>query len=232
LNKVEHKQIVTEMQPRRRYDGSRRQAQARATQREIVRAAHDLFVAQGYGTTTIAAIAAAAGVSVPTVYAGFPTKADLLRRAIETAITGDDAEIPLAERPTAQWVADTDDPAEVLRRYAVLCGEVASRVGRIYAVLVAAADAEPALAQLLDTFEAQRLVGAQHIAGAVHERGGLAAGTSPDHARDVVWMANSPELYTLAVRRNWPLDRYVALVRAMLLQVVAEPEPPVGPPAR
>ncbi len=213
-------ELAEEAQPRRRYDRSRRQAQAAATEREIVRVAHEQFVAGGYHATTVVAIAAAAGVSVPTVYARFPTKADLLRRAIEVAFAGDDAPVAVADRPTAQWVADTDDPVELLDRYAQMCGELASRAGRIYGVLLAAADAEPVLADLLDTFEAQRLKAARQIASAVRERGGLAPGTSLDHARDVVWMANSPELYSLAVKRRWSSARSGALGRAIRLGIV------------
>ena len=213
--------MSSEHQPRA-YDGSRRQAQAQATQREILRAAHDLFVAHGYGTTTVAAIAAHAGVSVPTVYAGFPAKADLLRRAIETAFAGDDAPIAVADRPTAQWTVATQDPRELLRRYAVMCGEVASRAGRIYRVLVAAADGEPVLADLLETFEAQRLGAARLIATAVQGRGGLREGPTLDHARDIVWISNSPELYSLALKRGWSLEHYVAFVRDLLLQIVAD----------
>jgi AcrR family transcriptional regulator len=207
-------------QPRRPYDGTRRKAQAETTQRDIVRAAHDLFVEHGYGPTTIADIAAAAGVSVPTVYAGFPTKADLLRRAIETALAGDDAPVAVADRPTARWVSATDDPREVLRRYATMCGELASRTGRIYAVLVAAADAEPVLAELLHTFETQRLTAARHIASAVRERGGLPSDTTLEQARDVIWLCNSPELYNLAMKRRWSLNRYVDFVGDALLRLV------------
>jgi AcrR family transcriptional regulator len=217
--------LTAKPQARRQYDGTRRKVQAEATQREIVRAANDLFVERGYGTTTMADVAAAAGVSVPTVYAGFPTKADLLRRAIETALAGDDAPIAVADRPTAQWVGATDDPRELLSRYATMCGELASRTGRIYAVLIAAADADPSLAELLHTFEAQRLTAARSIAREVRARGGLPAGTSLDEARDVIWMCNSPELYTLAMKRRWSFNRYVAFVREALLRLVLATEP-------
>src|SRR3954452_14393867 len=100
----------------------------------------------------MAAVAAAAQVSTPTVYAGFPTKADLLRRAIETAFAGDDAPVTVAERPTARWVHDSDDPMELLRHYATMCGELAERSGPIYAVLIVAADGIDTLSELLETF--------------------------------------------------------------------------------
>jgi AcrR family transcriptional regulator len=208
-------------QPRRRYDSSRRQARAEATQREIVRAAHDLFVEHGYAGTTLAAVAEAADVSVPTLYSRFPAKADLLRRAIEVALAGDEDPVPVADRPTAQWVQAATDPRELLRRYAAMCGEVATRAGPIYAVLLVAADTDAALAELLATFEAQRLAAATRIAEAVDSRGGLPEGAALDDVRDVIWIANAPELYLLAVKRGWPLGRYVAYVEDALLRVVA-----------
>ncbi|MET0325720.1 MAG: helix-turn-helix domain-containing protein [Ilumatobacteraceae bacterium] len=207
-------------QPPRRYDGSRREAQARETQRQVLRAAHDLFVERGYRATTIADVAEAAGVSVPTVYAGFGTKADLLRRAIEVAMAGDDDPIPVADRPTHQWVVDTDDGLELLRRYSVACGAMVDRIGRIYGVLTGAADADPVLSELLATFDAQRLTAAVWVVTAVRDRGGLPAGVDVDAARDIVWMANSPELYALTLKRGWSTERYVALVRDVLLELV------------
>src|SRR5688500_16939482 len=55
-----------------------RQRQALATQALIVDTARDLFYKQGYGTTTIDAIAAAAGVAVSTVYAIYKNKRGIL----------------------------------------------------------------------------------------------------------------------------------------------------------
>ena len=58
---------------KRQYDSTWRQEQARETRQRIIRAAHHLFVSTGYGSTTIADIARAAGVAVETVYAAFRT---------------------------------------------------------------------------------------------------------------------------------------------------------------
>ena len=55
-------------QPPKRYASQVRDEQARRTQRVIVTAAHDLFLAQGYAATTIDAIAEAARVSRRTVF--------------------------------------------------------------------------------------------------------------------------------------------------------------------
>jgi AcrR family transcriptional regulator len=55
-----------------------RQEQAAATRERIASAARKLFVEHGYGATTLAAIAAEAGVAEPTVYAVFGSKKGLL----------------------------------------------------------------------------------------------------------------------------------------------------------
>ena len=74
---------------RRRYTSAARKAQAAATRRSILDAAHALFVADGYAATTIQAIADDAGVAVQTVYAVFGNKRRL-DQVIEAAIVGDD----------------------------------------------------------------------------------------------------------------------------------------------
>ncbi|MEO7430336.1 MAG: helix-turn-helix domain-containing protein, partial [Acidimicrobiales bacterium] len=66
--------VKSEEPVKRSYDSSRRRAQAAETRAVIVRAGCDLFIEQGYGRTTVADIARAAGVSVETIYASFGNK--------------------------------------------------------------------------------------------------------------------------------------------------------------
>ena len=69
----------------RRYESPRRREQAAATRRDILGAAQTLFENQGYAATTMAAIAAEAGVALKTVYVAFETKSGLLRVALASA---------------------------------------------------------------------------------------------------------------------------------------------------
>jgi AcrR family transcriptional regulator len=55
-----------------------RQEQAAATKIRIARAARQLFAANGYGSTSIDAIAKEAGVATRTVYSAFGTKREIL----------------------------------------------------------------------------------------------------------------------------------------------------------
>ena len=69
----------------RRYDSTRRREQAAATRREILEAAQRLFERDGYVATTMAAIAAEAGVALKTVYLAFETKSGAAARALAPA---------------------------------------------------------------------------------------------------------------------------------------------------
>jgi AcrR family transcriptional regulator len=211
--------------PARTYDSSGRQARAAEGRQRIIRAAHELFVRQGYAATTMADIAKAAGVSAPTVYAA-GTKATLLKTCVDVALAGDDEPVSVADRPLAQWVYDTDDAREVLSRYAVMMGELAARAAPIYDVVARAADAEPELAALLTDLEGQRLDAADTVASAVASRGGLPPGRTVEEARDTVWVLNAPELYmTLTRKRRWSTKRYVEWSRTALLQLLIAPAP-------
>ncbi len=65
--------------PRRTYDSTLRQRKQAELRTRIAAAAAELHAANGVNGTSYAAIATRAGVSLPTVYAHFPTQDDLLQ---------------------------------------------------------------------------------------------------------------------------------------------------------
>src|SRR5438093_11218705 len=89
------------VKPPRRYDSTRRRAQAAQTRQDILQAAQLLFLESGYTGTTINDISAAARVAVETIYRGFGGKAALFKGVMEAAIAGGAARaaIPPEERP-------------------------------------------------------------------------------------------------------------------------------------
>src|SRR5262245_19236965 len=95
--------------PKRRYESPRRMEQAASTRRQIVQAAQKLFEEQGYVATTMAAIAAEAGVALKTVYLAFETKGGLLRAVWDTLLRGE-PDIPVADQPWYREVIDEPDP--------------------------------------------------------------------------------------------------------------------------
>jgi AcrR family transcriptional regulator len=193
----------------RRYDSSRRRAQARATRLAVLRAAHDLFVEQGYARTTIAAVAAAAGVSAETIYAAFGTKATLLHRVWDITIGGDDEDVLYHERPEVQAVRAEPDLARRLRLQAELTTATARRIGPFLHALQGAAGADPAAAELLEEIGRQRLTGLGVMASEAAATGQL--GVSEDECRDVLWSTTDAGLWRqLVLGRGWTDERFAA----------------------
>lgn len=69
--------------PPRRGRGRLRLEDAQALEAQLIAAARDAFMADGYGATSMAALARGAGISKTTLYAKFPTKAALFRAIID-----------------------------------------------------------------------------------------------------------------------------------------------------
>src|SRR5919201_1637229 len=86
-------------EPKRRYDSTRRRDQAAATRRSILAAAQRLFEQRGYTGTSMADVAREAGVALKTVYLAFETKSGLLRAVWHLLLRGDEADVPIHERP-------------------------------------------------------------------------------------------------------------------------------------
>jgi AcrR family transcriptional regulator len=196
-------------QARRRYDGSGRRAQAQATRERILAAARRLFLTHGFAATSIATIAAAAGVSAPTVFAAFKSKTNLLKEVLDTSLVGDAEAVALAERPAMHHVHAGTTATEVLARFADLIADAAPRVYEVYAVAHRAADTDPEVAAILRTLDQQRLTGAGYLAATVCQRLGTDDPRRLAHVRDTIWTLNSPLLYGLLVHeRGWPVEQY------------------------
>src|SRR5215217_8678438 len=90
--------MAERVNPKRRYESPHRRQQAAATRLHILQAAQRLFEQQGYVATTMAAIAAEAGVALKTVYLAFQTKSGVVRVLWNLHLRGDQGEVPVAER--------------------------------------------------------------------------------------------------------------------------------------
>ena len=188
----------------RRYDASRRQEQAQENRRRIIVAAQALFVDKGYGRTTIADIAGAAGVAAETVYAAFRNKPTLLHRAWDVAVGGDEQDVHLLDRPEMRAVLAEPDLVTQLTRFAHVNTDHAAHgaaVAGAAAALVAQAD------------------GARLAAMGVHAAGAAGTGqltVSEEECRDVLWSTTDGTLWhRLVVERGWTDDRYATWLGCM-----------------
>jgi AcrR family transcriptional regulator len=201
--------VVKPVKGKRTYDASGRQARAQANQRAVISAAGELFLADGYGHTTIAAVAARAGVSPETIYATFGSKAELLHKVWDVTVGGDDEDVVFHERPEPQALLDEPDLRVRLRRQARWSTETASRIAPFLMMVQSAAGSDPAAAAMVEELHRQRYEGIGVMAKAAAATGQLAV--SEQECRDVVWSTTDGVLWhRLVLQRGWAQDRFAA----------------------
>jgi AcrR family transcriptional regulator len=207
---------------KRRYDSTRRQEQAQENRRRVLAAAHESFVGKGYGATTIAEIARAAGVAVETVYSTFRNKPTLLHRAWDVAVGGDEQDVHLHERPEMRTVFTEPDLAARLPLFARVNTAVMRRTARLRLAIQAAADTDPAAAELLAEIDRARLDAMDRHAEAAAATGQLSV--PREECRDVLFATTDGSLWhNLVERRGWSDERYAAWLGHLWLTTLVGP---------
>lgn len=193
----------------RRYDSPRRRAQAAATREDILDAARRLFEADGYAPTTMAAIAAEAGVALKTVYVVFETKAGLLRALWNHLLRDGRDEVPVAEQPWYRAVLAEPDPERQLRMGAHNSRVVKERIAGILAVIRGAAPVDPDIGALWGRIQSEFHANLRVVVETVHRKRGLRRGLGVDRATDILWTIVHPSVWEALVgERGWTPDAY------------------------
>jgi AcrR family transcriptional regulator len=196
---------------KRRYDSPRRRQQAAATRREILDAARRLFERDGYAATTMAAIAAEAGVALKTVYVAFATKSGVLRALWNLLLRGDEDDAPVPERDWYRAVLDEPRAESQLRLLARNSRIVKQRVGAIFEVIHAAATVDPDIEELWGRIQTEFHGVLRGVVESLDAKRALGAGLDVDRATDILWTISHPSLWQLLVReRRWTPDEYEA----------------------
>jgi AcrR family transcriptional regulator len=196
---------------KRRYDNTRRLAQARATRLSVIDAAKGLFIEYGYPATTLESVADAADIPLPTLYRLFGSKRALLTAVLETSFVGDDEPIAFADRPAVQAARSEPDPSKMLSAFAGIAKAFMNRSSGILHVLATAAQVDAEAADLLTEIRRQRHTGQSRIVAALVERGALDPSLDPAEAADFVYLLWSPDAHRiLTVERGWTPEQYEA----------------------
>ncbi len=194
---------------KRRYDNSRRLAQARATRLKVTEAAGQLFIQRGYPATPIEAVAAAADVPLPTLYRLFGSKRALLKAVLDTSFGGDDEPVTFADRPEQQAALCEPDPIQMVNAFARIARQFMDRSSAILHVLATAAQVDREAAELLAETRRQRHAGQSRIVTALAERDALDPHLDPGQAADIVYALMSPDVHRiLTVERGWSAENY------------------------
>lgn len=214
----------------RDYVSPRRAAEARATRARVVAAATALFVRDGFAATPMRAIAAEAGVSVPTVHLHGPKHA-LLIAGFELAFAGSEGRHSLVERPAmAEIVAEPDD-AVALERYVRFIAAANARAAAIVRALAAAASADAGARAAAEDLDERRRRDMLLAAGLLADRG-LLPRARVQRAADVLGYLTSADAYVHLVDAcGWSLEAYERWLRDgidHLLDALAHPSSAVA----
>ena len=179
--------------PRRAYSSPIRQAQAGETRRAVVAAARKVFTGSGYAAATVEAVALAAGVSVPTIYAVFGSKPALLSAVV--ADTGSDSDI----RALVDRVLGEVEPRARLAGTARVVRTIMQRESNILELLEEAGTGDPELAAASRQAHEQQRQAMGRVLRPLHERKALRRGLDLSEAIATFSVLASPECYRLLV---------------------------------
>ena len=203
---------------RRRYESPLRRDKARQTRTAVLQAAYARFLTVGYASTTLAAVAADASVSVDTVYTTFGSKRGLLAAVMDVNVGGDDEPVAVLDRELPQRMrAEPDQRVQVAMFAAGMAGEL-ERMRPLDDVLRSAAAADPEVAAARhEQNDRQRHAAMTIVVGWIRARGPLRDGLDLDTAADVVWSLTSPEMHHMLLdTRGWDRGRYEDWLRTTL----------------
>ncbi|ORB62064.1 TetR/AcrR family transcriptional regulator [Mycolicibacterium tusciae] len=204
---------------KRDYRSDLRAAQALETRRVIVTTASELFAARGYGATTVDAVAEAAGVSRKTVFTAVGGKLDLLKTALDWAVTGDDRQLALADRNDLRELLEQSDPEKLITGWVHVLVDIDIRVGPLMRALEIAANGDTEAQDLLDESQRRRLAGARTIVRRLAALGALKPDLNHNQGVDIAWLASDPMLHDRLVRtRGWSRGRFEQWLAEFLLE--------------
>jgi AcrR family transcriptional regulator len=202
------------------YRSELRQQQAQATRSRVITAAAELFITDGYARTTLAKIAAAAGVSAETVQAQGP-KAAILIAAAEYAGVGVSGEENLLNLDIGRKLVASDDLETTLNLVVDFVTDIHERSARLGLALIGSAGTEPELDRHLGDFIASINLQTRRVLEVFRDRGWLRADIPFDDIVETTAVLCSVDTYLRMTHRDgWSVDAYRGWLRRMLAETV------------
>lgn len=158
---------------------------------------------EGYAGMTIEAVARAAQVSAPTVYAIFKSKTGILIALLDESMFGQDYEDLVRQALSAK------DPEDRLRLAAGIARQIRGAQSATFDLLRGAGVVAPEVAKLEQQRERLRYDGEKSMIISLRDSGELRPGLSFQTARDVFWMLTGGDVYRMLVsERGWSPHKY------------------------
>jgi AcrR family transcriptional regulator len=186
---------------KRRYNSTKRQDQADATQRRILRVAEELFASQGYATVTMEAIAGEAKVAPATLYLHFSGKSAVIAAMAENLAAAPDLSVDHVLREL--------NPVEQLRIGAHILRTLNERSWVVADILRGLRGSDEELARLWALWQERHLTSVRRAVEAVAARDSLRRGLTLDEATDLLYAIAGTEVYRALIQeRGWSPERY------------------------
>ncbi|MBT2518338.1 TetR family transcriptional regulator [Streptomyces sp. ISL-90] len=203
-----------------------RKERAGRTRARILTAARAEFTAKGYHATTMAAIAAGAGVAVQTVYFVFGTKPALLQELLGVAVMGQsDDGLPVQRPEDSDWfreALESSDGRGALASFVRGSMPVYSRAAAVAETARVAAQTDPDVADVYTQAESRRVEEFGRVIRALADHDALRTDLTIAQATAVLTTEFGPQSYlsytaghgwTDAALAEWMSD---ALARLLL----------------
>lgn len=172
---------------------------ARRTRTRITKAAYTLFCERGYAGTTMADIAAAAGVAVQTVYFTFHTKGELLSRAYDFAVLGEDELLPPERMDWYTTMTAEPDATNAIRDAVEGIGAILTRAAPLDTVVRVSAATDPDTAKVRAFHERWRAEGYRAMLEILRTKGDLRPGLTVERATDLLLLYLGMDVYRVLV---------------------------------
>ncbi len=155
------------------------------------------------------AIAASAGVSVPTIELAFGTKPRLLKAAIDVAIAGDDEPVPVLEREWAARALATTTVADFPAEVRGVVREAATRTAGLVVAAFEATSTDADMRALADQLGRQRATTVAWIVDGIVERSPLPPEIGRQAAIDTAWLLMDLVAFQRFTReRGWSPEQF------------------------
>jgi AcrR family transcriptional regulator len=194
-----------------------RRERARATEKRIVQAAYDSFCEHGYAGTTMARIAARAGVAVQTVYFVFHTKAELLRRSYDVAVLGEAQRDMPEKQPWHDRALKEREVTGAIHEFVSGAGQIVRRLTPLYLAARAATESDTEISRVVALYERRRAEGYRDMLEVFLAKAPLRDGLDPNRATDLLLLYVGMDAYhALVVDRRWSHDAWAAWAVEMI----------------
>jgi TetR/AcrR family transcriptional regulator, regulator of cefoperazone and chloramphenicol sensitivity len=205
---------------KRAYESPIRQQQADETRARITDAATRILTKSGYAGMTIPAVALAAGVAIPTVYAIFGSKKGIIAELLDRARFGNEYHAIVGE------ALQVTDPLQRIDFAARIARRIYEAEIPIEDLLRGAGMLAPELAAVETHDNRQRYDIQTSIIDSLIDANMLRPPLDRESARDILWTLTSRDLFRMLVReRRWTPIQFEAWLRETLIRELVTSPP-------